>query len=178
MMMVMMMMMKKMIVIKIMGFPGGSDGRVRLQCRRPGLDPWVGKIPWRRKWQPTPVSLPGKSHGQRSLASYSSMGSQRVQHDWRIFSAGEIWWNDGYNTVFNGMQTRDRLLERQSENIYWVLKNSCNFPGVYAKETFRNTRQWMDGVHHSLNPVKKGGKPTGMDKLILVWAYDIIWNNV
>ena len=32
----------------------------------PGFDPWVRKIPWRRKWQPTPVSLPGKSHGQRS----------------------------------------------------------------------------------------------------------------
>ena len=36
-----------------------------------GCDPWVGKIPWRRKWQPTPVFLPGKSHGQRSLAGYS-----------------------------------------------------------------------------------------------------------
>ena len=33
------------------------------QCRRCRLDPWVGKIPWRRKWQPTPVYLPGKSHG-------------------------------------------------------------------------------------------------------------------
>ena len=41
------------------------------QCRRPGFDPWVGKIPWSRKWQPTPVFLPGESHGQRSLASYS-----------------------------------------------------------------------------------------------------------
>ena len=44
------------------------------QCRSPRryqLDPWVGKIPWRRKWQPTLVSLPGESHGQRSLAGYS-----------------------------------------------------------------------------------------------------------
>ena len=39
------------------------------QCRRCGFDPWVGKIPWRRKWQPTPVFLPGKSHGQRSLVA-------------------------------------------------------------------------------------------------------------
>jgi len=37
-------------------------------------DPWVGKIPWRRKWQPTPIFLPGKSHGQRSLAGYSPWG--------------------------------------------------------------------------------------------------------
>ena len=41
------------------------------QWRRGGFDPWVGKIPWRRKWQPTLVFLPGKSHGQRSLAGYS-----------------------------------------------------------------------------------------------------------
>ena len=39
-----------------------------LPCRRPGFDPWVGKIPWRRAGQPTPVLLPGESHGQRSLA--------------------------------------------------------------------------------------------------------------
>ena len=43
--------------------------RICLQCRKPRFDPWVGKIPWRREWQPTPVSLPGKSHGQRSLGS-------------------------------------------------------------------------------------------------------------
>ena len=35
---------------------------VCLQCRKPGFDPWFRKIPWRRKWQPTPVFLPGKSH--------------------------------------------------------------------------------------------------------------------
>ena len=42
---------------------------VCLQCRRPGFDLWVGKIPWRRKWQPTPVLLPGKFHG--CLVGYS-----------------------------------------------------------------------------------------------------------
>ena len=41
---------------------------------RPGLNPWVKKISWRRKWQPTSVFLPGKSHGQRSLASHSPWG--------------------------------------------------------------------------------------------------------
>jgi len=51
------------------------------QCRRHrryGFNPYVGKIPWRRKWQPTPLFLPGKSHGQWSLVV---MGSQRVGHD-------------------------------------------------------------------------------------------------
>ena len=41
------------------------------QYRRPGFDPRVGKMPWRRKWQPAPVFLPGESHGQRSLLGYS-----------------------------------------------------------------------------------------------------------
>ena len=42
-----------------------------LQRRRRGFEPWVGKLPWRRKWQPTPVLLPGESHGPRSLAGCS-----------------------------------------------------------------------------------------------------------
>ena len=42
-----------------------------MQCRRPGFDAWVGKIPWGRKWQPTPVFLPEEFHGQRSLVGYS-----------------------------------------------------------------------------------------------------------
>ena len=46
----------------------------RLQYGRTRFNPWVGKIPWRRAWQPTPVFLPGESHGQRSLAGYSPRG--------------------------------------------------------------------------------------------------------
>ena len=45
-----------------------------LQCRRPGFDPWVRKIPWRREWPSTPVSLPENPHGQTSLADCSSWG--------------------------------------------------------------------------------------------------------
>ena len=44
------------------------------QCRRHSFDPWVGKIPWRRKWQPPPVFLPGESHGWSSLVGYSPQG--------------------------------------------------------------------------------------------------------
>ena len=44
------------------------------QCRRWGFEPWFGKIPWRRKWQPAPVFLPGESHGQRNLVGYSTWG--------------------------------------------------------------------------------------------------------
>ena len=47
---------------------------IHLQCRRPGFDPWIGKIPWRRDWLPTPIFLPGEFHGQRSLVGYSPWG--------------------------------------------------------------------------------------------------------
>jgi len=64
-----------------MGFPGSSVGKEsacnvgdHLQCRRLGFDLWVRKIPWRRKWQPIPGFLPGKSQGQRSLAGCSPHG--------------------------------------------------------------------------------------------------------
>ena len=61
-----------------MGFPGGklSTKESACQCKKQGFDPQVGKISWRRAWQPTPVFLPGKSHGQRNLAGYSPWGLQ------------------------------------------------------------------------------------------------------
>ena len=56
---------------KPLSFPGGSDGKTSAyNLGDPGSIPGLEKILWRRKWQPTPVFLPGKSHGQRSLASY------------------------------------------------------------------------------------------------------------
>ena len=58
-----------------MGFPGGSEVKASAwNAGDPGFNPWVGKIPWRRKWQPTPVLLPGESHGGRSLIGYSPWG--------------------------------------------------------------------------------------------------------
>ena len=55
---------------------GGEESAC--QCRRRGFDPWVRKNTWRRKWQPTPILLPGKSHGQRSLAAYSPCGCKEL----------------------------------------------------------------------------------------------------
>ena len=61
----------------IQGFPGGTSGKEpACQCRRHkrrGFDPWVGKISQRRGWKPTPVFLPGKSHGWRSLTLWDPM---------------------------------------------------------------------------------------------------------
>ena len=61
-----------------LGFPGGAGGREPVfQCRSYkvcGFDPWVGKIPWKRAWQCTPVFLPGESHGQRTLEGSGPWG--------------------------------------------------------------------------------------------------------
>ena len=67
------------------GFPGGATGKEptcqHRKHKRSGFHPCVGKIPWRRAWQPTPVFLPGDSHEQRSLVGLQSIGLQRVRHD-------------------------------------------------------------------------------------------------
>ena len=67
-----------------LSFPGGSDGKASAYNARPGFDPWVGKIPWRRKWQTTPVPLPGKSHGRRSLVGYSPRGRKELDTTERL----------------------------------------------------------------------------------------------
>ena len=58
----------------LLGFLGGSVVRIHLLMQEMWVQPRSGKIPWRRKWQPTPVFLPGKSHGQTSLVGYSPWG--------------------------------------------------------------------------------------------------------
>ena len=65
-----------------MGFSGGTSGKEpSYQCRRyekRRFDPWVKKIPWRRKWQPTPVFLSGEPHGQRIMVGYSPWGRKEL----------------------------------------------------------------------------------------------------
>ena len=64
------------------GFPGGTSGKEPScqcrKCKRLGFDFWIGKIPWRRAQQPTPVFLPGESHRQRSLAGCSPEGCKEL----------------------------------------------------------------------------------------------------
>ena len=61
-------------------YPGGASGKEsacqRRTCKRRGFHPWVGKIPWSRKWQPTPVLFPAESQGQRSLGAIVNWASE------------------------------------------------------------------------------------------------------
>ena len=80
---------------------GGSDGKESLQCRSPGFEPWVRKIPWRRKQQPTPVMSPGEPHGQRSLEGYSPRGRRHSDTTGRLSM-----WTDGQRPVRQGAAGR------------------------------------------------------------------------
>ena len=65
-----------------MGLPRWLYGKESTcQCRRCRYHPWVGKIPWKRKWQRTSVFLPGESGGQRNLVGYSLWDCKEMGHD-------------------------------------------------------------------------------------------------
>ena len=87
--------------------PMTQQWRIYMQCRshrRRRFHPRVRKIPWRRKWQPTSLYLPGESHGQRSLVDYSPIGSQRVWQDWAAkHICSYHWWRvqEHLNWVFS-----------------------------------------------------------------------------
>ena len=69
-----------------MSFPGGTSGKEPTcqcrRCKRGRFNTWVGKIPWRWKWQPTPIFLPGKIPWTEEPDRLQSIGLQRVGHDW------------------------------------------------------------------------------------------------
>ena len=98
-----------------MGFPGGASGKApACFCRghkRYGFNAWVGKTPWRRAWQPTPVILAGKSHGQRNLAGWSQWGhkesdttEETQQRAHRVSFRGAHWSLKSPGTLQNGSQ--------------------------------------------------------------------------
>jgi len=67
--------------------------RICLQCKKPGFSSCTGKIPWRREWQPTPVFLPGESHGQRSLVGWSPWGHTELDttEQLTVSLSGDMW---------------------------------------------------------------------------------------
>ena len=100
--------------------------RICLQCTRPGFNQWIGKIPWRREWKPTPVFLPGKSHAQRSQVGYSPWGlKESDMTEWLILNpANRSFMNSGQclspvikhpqRTVHNWGWIPERMLLRET----------------------------------------------------------------
>ena len=87
----------------LMGFPGGASGKEpACQCRRRKrleFNHWVRKIPWKRAWKPTPVFLPGKFHGQRSLARYTPEGCKELDTTEGAILECEVKWALGSITM-------------------------------------------------------------------------------
>ena len=112
------------LVIVNKGFSSGTVGKEpACGCKRCRIDTWVGKIPWSRKWQPIPVFLPGKFHGQRSLGSYSPWGSLRVGHVWTHVSAC----THTYTHVLNMFPTiMEQMVWRNDEMTFWRLSDSAS----------------------------------------------------
>ena len=105
------------LVERTKGFPGGTSGKEpACQCRRHkrhGFDTWVRKILRNRKWQPSPVFLPGKSHGQRSLAGYSKLCCKELD----TTEAAEYIMR---NTGLEEAQARIKIAERNNNNLKYV----------------------------------------------------------
>ena len=87
---------------------------------RSRFDPWVGKIPWRRDWQPTPVFLPGKSHGQRNLAGYSPRGRKESDTTERPTLST---FHTLYNSVFK-VKNKTLVGKRDSNKYKWLERNT------------------------------------------------------
>ena len=94
-----------------MGFPGGSAVKnLPARAGDMGLIPRLGKIPRRKKWQSTPLLLPGKSHGWRSLAGYSPGGRKELDTTERLcFHYKQL-----YANKMDNLEVMDKLLERYS----------------------------------------------------------------
>ena len=98
------------------------------RCRRLRFSLWVEKIPWRRKWQPTPVFLPGKSHGHGSLASYSLWGHKSVK--------------DNLVTKQQQEQKVNRQLDTKTHAVYLVLFKNVIRRLVQAKMSLISGPVW------------------------------------
>ena len=121
------------------GFPGDARDKGRAcQCRshrRQGFNPWIGKIPWRRKWQPTPVFLPGKFYRQRSLAGYSPW-RLRVRHDqsnWTHMTSKQTIW-DG--------------VKKKPSKVWQIRRERRGFRG--STSNFFKTYDWLSTMVKAL----------------------------
>ena len=98
-----------------------------------GVNPWVGKIPWNREWQSTPVFLPGESHGQRRLAGYSPWGhwtqlsntstsSLRCRSDFMSFYRAQL---------CNALHSRPQLFWHSGHHFFFFKRKKLEYIRIY-----------------------------------------------
>ena len=103
----------------------------RRRHRRPRFNPWIGKIPRRRAWQPTPVFLPRESHGQRSLAGYSP----QVKKSWAQRN------NLAHAQRLEPVNTPGHLMRRTDS-----LKKTLMLGKIEGRRRGRQRMRWLDGI--------------------------------
>ena len=110
-----------------LGFPGSTSGKEptyqRRRLKRHRFDPWVGKIPWRRVWQPTPVLLPRECQGEKNLAGYSPWG-HRVRHNW-------------VGTLDNGIKCPPKNVFIHQTNLYRTRLHAMHSSGFWGLKSFQ-----------------------------------------
>ena len=122
-------------------------------CRRGGFNPWVGKILWRRKWQPPPVFLPGRAHGQKSLAGYSPL-VHKVRHD--LVTKQQII----YTLTHSGTYYRHKHIFRVPLSSHWHTVYYISVPTLKYTDIYIIT-QWHTPTY--LEP------PAPQYTLVYVW---------
>ena len=159
---------------RFQGLAGGASGKEPTcqcrRCKRGGFDPWVRKIPWRKKWHTTPIFLPRVSHGKRSLVGYSLWGHKRVRHDWSNLAdthAPSFQQAVGFQ-VISGFPWRDLTSNRRAKT------------GWFAPPTRRLFRCWGNGGrsiegHKFEGRVERGRNPK---RLFPGSPLDLLWLSV
>ena len=123
-------------------FPGGSDGKASVCNTRDPVRSLVGKIPWRRKWQPIPVPLTGKFHGQRRLVGYHPWGG-RVRHNWTTLLTSVIYSHNVWHLFYlifitlainfyciSAWWTEIHMKARWAKPCWWLFLQGLNKPHV------------------------------------------------
>ena len=122
----------------VQGFPGGASGKnLAYQCRcckRCRFDICVRKIPQRKKWQPTPLFLPGESHGQRSLVGYSPLGHKESD------TTAET--QHGYTLCILEARKFDSFFNEVSVVLKKKCSDECLFPKVLPVNQPRESQGW------------------------------------
>ena len=131
----------KLIVTTTLGFPGGSDGKASAyNVRDSGFDRWVGKILWRRKWQPIPVLLPGKSHRWRSLVGYSLWGCKESDMSERLHFFTSLW--KRASLVAQMVKNLPAMQDTQVQSLCWkdLLEEDMAIAPVFLLREFHEQR--------------------------------------
>ena len=106
------------------------------RCRRHRLDPWAGKIPWRRKWLPTAVFLPGEFRGERGLVVYSPQGHKESDRTEHVHTKQQLL---GSNTPFAIIRHFNKISDPH------VYVSYCYCTGIHSQEAKFKVSQGFKG---------------------------------